>query len=310
MAGSVVVIGNFDGVHRGHRALLGHARARAAVLGGAGGPLPVIAVTLWPHPMTVFAPDRVPRLLTSLDDRIELLKRNGAAQVRVVQFSGEVAAWSPSHFVERIIDPLDPRLVVVGANFTFGRGAAGDARVLAGLGAGRFETTALDLVGAGGTGISSSRVRKALAAGDVTTAAEHLGRWFSLSGVVVVGDQRGRALGFPTANLPIPAELATPGDGVYAGWLHLVDDPGTGALPAAVSVGTNPTFDGIERRVESHALGRTDLELYGTRIRVEFVRQLRGQMRFDGADELVVQMRHDVAETSGLLADSANAPTT
>ncbi|WP_314905839.1 bifunctional riboflavin kinase/FAD synthetase [Propionibacterium acidifaciens] len=306
MAGSVVVIGNFDGVHRGHRALLDRARARAAALGVDGVPLPVVAVTLWPHPMTVFAPDRVPRLLTSLDDRIELLKRCGASQVRVVQFNGEVAAWPPARFVERIIDPLDPRLVIVGTNFTFGRGAAGTARTLAELGAGRFETTALDLVGVGGVDTSSSRIRKALAAGEVTGAAEHLGRWFSLSGVVVVGDQRGRMLGFPTANLPIPAELATPGDGVYAGWLRRLDEPGAEAMPAAVSVGTNPTFDGIERRVESYVLDRTDLELYGAKVRVEFVRSLRGQLRFGGAEGLVVQMRRDVAETRRLLADPAN----
>ncbi|RLP11066.1 bifunctional riboflavin kinase/FAD synthetase [Propionibacterium australiense] len=308
MAGSVVVIGTFDGVHRGHQALLEHARERAAALGGAA-PLPVIAVTLWPHPMTVFASDRVPRLLTTLEDRIELLKRYGAAQVRVVQFNGEVAAWSPARFVGRIIDPLDPRLVIVGANFTFGKGAAGDPRTLAELGAGRFETTALDLVGVGGVDISSSRIRKALAAGDISGAAERLGRWFSLTGVVVVGDQRGRLLGFPTANLPVPAELATPGDGVYAGWVRRADEPDAEVMPAAISVGTNPTFDGVERRVESYVLDHTDLELYGARIRVEFVKQLRGQMRFSGVDELVVQMRHDVAQTRQLLADSANAPT-
>lgn len=308
MAGSVVVIGTFDGVHRGHQALLEHARAQAAALGGAV-PLPVVAVTLWPHPMTVFAPDRVPRLLTALDDRIGLLKRYGATQVRVVQFNGEVAAWSPAHFVQRIIDPLDPRLVIVGTNFTFGRGAAGDPRTLAELGAGRFETAALELVGVGGVDISSSRIRTALADGDVTGAAGHLGRWFSLTGVVVVGDQRGRMLGFPTANLPIPAELATPGDGVYAGWLHRLDEPGAEILPAAISVGTNPTFDGVERRVESHVLDRTDLELYGTRIRVEFVTQLRGQMRFGGAEELVAQMRRDVDQTRRLLSDSSHAPT-
>ncbi|MBE6478508.1 MAG: bifunctional riboflavin kinase/FAD synthetase [Propionibacteriaceae bacterium] len=308
MAGSVVVIGTFDGVHRGHQALLEHARARAAALGGAT-PLPVIAVTLWPHPMTVFAPDRVPRLLTTLDDRIELLKRYGATQVRVVQFNGEVAAWSPTRFVRRIIDPLDPRLVIVGTNFTFGKGAAGNPRTLAELGAGRYETSALELVGVGGVDISSSRIRTALADGDVTGAAQHLGRWFSLTGVVVVGDQRGRRLGFPTANLPVPAELATPGDGVYAGWLRRLDEPGAGIWPAAVSVGTNPTFDGVERRVESYVLDRTDLELYGARIRVEFVTQLRGQLRFNGAGELVAQMRRDVEQTRRLLSDSSNAPT-
>lgn len=308
MTRSVVVIGNFDGVHRGHQALLVRARQEAAALGGADAPLPVVAVTLWPHPMTVFAADRVPRLLTTLDDRIDLLRRYGATQVRVVQFNGEVAAWPPARFVERVLDPLEPELVVVGSNFTFGRGAAGDARTLADLGTGRFRTVALDLVGVDGLDISSSRIRRALAAGDVTAAAARLGRWFSLTGVVVVGDQRGRLLGFPTANLPIPAELSTPGDGVYAGWLHRLDEPAVGPMPAAISVGTNPTFDGIERRVESYVLDRTDLDLYGKKIRVEFVRQLRGQLRFNGPDELVTQMRQDVEGTRSLLAEPENAP--
>lgn len=308
MTQSIVVIGNFDGVHCGHQSLLDRANELAAELAHGDDPLPVIAVTLWPHPMTVFAPDRQPRLLTTLDDRIDLLKRYGADQVRVVQFNGEVAAWAPSYFVDTIIRPLDPAAVIVGENFTFGKGASGTVDTLKQLADDQFIVEGLSLVSVGEKESSSSHIRKSLAAGDVSSAAKHLGRWFRLSGVVMMGDQRGRTLGFPTANLPISSDLATPGDGVYAGWLTVLDRPDAQPMASAISVGTNPTFAGIERRVETYVLDRTDLELYGVRIAIDFVKQLRGQMRFSSADELVAQMHHDVDETRQLLSDSSLLP--
>lgn len=297
----VVVIGNFDGVHQGHRRLLRLARERARELGDNGHDLPVIALTLWPHPMTIFAADRAPRLLTTLDDRLALLKLYGADEVRVIQFNREVASWSPEHFVDTMVRPLDPAVVIVGANFTFGKGARGTGETLRELSGGDFEVENLGLVSVGGRKTSSSFIRRTLAAGDVATAGHHLGRLFRVGGVVMVGDQRGHTLGFPTANLAIDSALATPGDGVYAGWLTLLDDPDVEPMEAAISVGTNPTFDGVERRVESNVIDRTGLRLYGRRIAVDFVEHLRGMLRFHDVDELITQMHTDVARTREIL---------
>ncbi len=303
MTRSVVAIGNFDGVHTGHQKLLATAVERAAELGADGRPLPVIVVTFWPHPMSVVAPpDRMPQLLTTLADRIDLLRRYGADQVRVVQFTKEVAGWSPEQFIETILSPLEPALVVVGRNFTFGHRATGTPQTMRQVGEGRFAVEVLDLTSVDSEQTCSTLVRNALKKGDVATAARHLGRPFRVRGVVIMGDQRGRKLGYPTANMPVAAEMAVPADGVYAGWLRRLDEPDAPRLPAAISVGTNPTFDGIERRVESYVLDRTDLDLYGVEVAVEFVHHLRGQVRFASVDELVAQMATDVADTRRLLA--------
>ena len=301
MRRSVVAIGNFDGVHTGHQQLLRTAVEHAQELGTEREPLQVIVVTFWPHPMSVVAPGHQPLLLTSLSDRIDLLRRYGADEVRVVQFTRDVAAWSPQKFVDTILGPLDPAVVVVGENFTFGNRAAGTPQMMREFGKGRFDVDIIHLVSIDSERTCSSFVRSALATGDVAAAARHLGRLFRLSGVVVVGDQRGRELGFPTANLPVAADLATPADGVYAGWLRRLDQPSAIRMPAAISVGTNPTFDGVERRVESYVLDRTDLELYGINIAVEFVEHLRGQVRFGSIDELSEQMNKDVAATRVVL---------
>lgn len=301
MRRSVVAIGNFDGVHTGHQQLLRTAVEHAQELGTEREPLQVIVVTFWPHPMSVVAPGHQPLLLTSLSDRIDLLRRYGADEVRVVQFTRDVAAWSPQKFVDTILGPLDPAVVVVGENFTFGNRAAGTPQMMREFGKGRFDVDIIHLVSIDSERTCSSFVRSALATGDVAAAARHLGRLFRLSGVVVVGDQRGRELGFPTANLPVAADLATPADGVYAGWLRRLDQPSAIRMPAAISVGTNPTFDGVERRVESYVLDRTDLELYGINIAVEFVEHLRGQVRFGSIDELIEQMNKDVAATRVVL---------
>ena len=305
MGSSVIAIGNFDGVHPGHREVLAEAKRRHREL-------PLVVVTFWPHPVSVLRPDSAPKLLTSLDARIEYLTEAGADRVRVIDFTPEFASWPAAKFVEEILMPLDPELVVVGENFRFGHSAAGSVTTLAELADGRFEVEALPLVRFRDEDTCSTRIREALAVGDVVHAAEHLGRAFCFRGVVAHGDQRGRELGFPTANLPVPAALAFPADGVYAGWVTRRDgldahgeslEPGQSAQrwPAAISVGTNPTFDGATRRVESYVLDRDDLELYGAPISVEFVARIRGQVKFDGVAALIEQMRDDVGRCRGLL---------
>ncbi len=291
---TVVAIGNFDGVHSGHRRVL--AEARAARPG-----LPVVAVTFWPHPMVVLRPDAAPELLCDLPERIELLRAAGADEVRVVEFTRRIAEWSPQEFVERVLRPLHPSAIVVGENFRFGHKAAGTVDTLRELGAGVFEVKALPLV-SDASAYSSSRIRRALDDGDVEGAAEILGRPFRYTGIVVMGDQRGRTLGYPTANLTVPETHACPADGVYAGWLICLDKPGAEPMPAAISVGTNPTFDGVERRVETYVLDRTDLELYGCRIGVDFVTRLRGQVKFSALDDLIVQMEADVVDARQVLS--------
>lgn len=290
---SVVAIGNFDGVHRGHQAVLQHARA--------GGLQRLIVVTFWPHPVSVLRPDRAPQLLSDLQTRLELLRQAGADEVRVIHFNESVSRQSPEEFVETFLVPLEPSRVVVGKNFRFGHRAAGDVETLRRLGEGRFEVESLELSAIGGETICSTAIREALAAGDVATAGQHLGRPFQFRGVVVMGDQRGREMGFPTANLIVGNGSAVPADGVYAGWLTRVDIPGGAPMPAAISVGSNPTFDGTERRVESHVLDRDDLSLYGTEITVDFVEHLRGQVRFEGVEALIEQMAADVEATRRVL---------
>lgn len=280
---TVVAIGNFDGVHLGHQRVLSEANESHEA--------PLVVITFWPHPMSVLRPDKAPKLLGDLTTRIELLKAAGAHEVRVVQFTEAVSQLSPEEFVDRFVLPLDPVRVVVGENFRFGRRAAGDVAELARLGQGRFEVVPLALESVNDMVTCSSLIRTALADGSVAEAAQHLGRPFQVRGVVVMGDQRGRELGYPTANLPVPDDMAVPADGVYAGWLTATDGV---RLPAAVSVGSNPTFDGVDRRVESHVLDRTDLELYGEEIIVDFVDRLRGQVKFDGIEDLVDQMHRDV----------------
>ncbi|WP_232677719.1 bifunctional riboflavin kinase/FAD synthetase [Nocardioides sp. R-C-SC26] len=296
LARSVVVIGNFDGVHRGHRAVIARARELADEHAA-----PLVAVTFDPHPMAVLRPEHAPSMLTTLEDRGELLGAAGVDQVFALPFDLDVAAWSPQEFVDRVlVQALRADAVVVGANFRFGNRAAGDVAFLTEAGARSgfvAEGVALD----GGPQVwSSTYVRTCLAAGDVAGAAEALGRPVVTRGVVVRGDQRGREIGYPTANVPAAGSSATPADGVYAGRLKRLD---TGEVfPAAISVGTNPTFSGVrERRVESYVLDRVDLDLYGVEVEVEFVERLRGMVAFDGVEALLVQMADDVDRTRTLL---------
>jgi riboflavin kinase/FMN adenylyltransferase len=299
---TVVTVGNFDGVHRGHRLVI--ARARSLAAGG----LSVVAVTFDPHPMRVLLPERAPLRLTTIRQRCELLLAAGVDHVLVLPFDRELASWTPEQFVRRVlVGALSAQAVVVGENFRFGAKAAGTTATLDELGAQHdFETHALALAGAAHPW-SSSLVRQALAEGDVAEASRALGRDHAVRGVVVEGDKRGRALGFPTANVPTDGVTAVPLDGVYAGWLRRLDEPSTVALPAAISVGTNPTFDGVEHRVESYVLDRTDLELYGVTVEVRFVERLRGQERYDSVDELVAQMHLDVDKARVILEAAAES---
>jgi riboflavin kinase/FMN adenylyltransferase len=299
---TVLVIGNFDGVHLGHR----HVVRRARELADADG-LPVVAVTFDPHPIAVLRPEHAPLALTDIHRRCRLLAEAGVDDVFVVQFSREVASWSPEEFVDRVlVDALHAAVVVVGANFRFGAKAAGDVATLTEAGRTkdfRVDGIALD----GGPQVwSSTYVRTCLGGGDVEGAAEALGRPFSVVGRVARGERRGRELGYPTANVPTQG-LAAPADGVYAGWLTVLDEsgdvgPDSEPLPAAISVGSNPTFDGErERRVEAYVLDSTDLELYDELVEVSFTARIRGMVKFDGVEKLVETMAEDVSRTRELL---------
>jgi riboflavin kinase/FMN adenylyltransferase len=288
---TVVTIGNFDGVHLGHQHVIRRAREVADELGVRD----VVAVTFDPHPIAVLRPEHAPPTLTTIETRVRLLEEAGADDVLVIPFSREIADWSPERFIDEIVvEALHAKAVVVGANFRFGHRAAGDVATLREAGEERdFRTVGIALDG-GPQVWSSTYVRNCLAAGDVEGAAEALGRPFTVRGEVVRGDERGRDLGYPTANVPTTGVHAAPADGVYAGWLRRLDEDGD-LLPAAISVGTNPTFEGDrERRVESYVLDRDDLELYDVPVEVSFVARLRGMKRFDSVDELVETMADDV----------------
>jgi riboflavin kinase/FMN adenylyltransferase len=293
---TVVVIGNFDGVHLGHQ----HVLARAREIGHERG-LPVVAVTFDPHPMAVLRPEHAPTQLTTVERRAELLAEAGADHVLALPFDRDMASWSPEAFMESVlVDTVHAAAVVVGANFRFGSKAVGDVATLQGYGADHgFDAEGIPLDG-GPMVWSSTYVRTCLAAGDVAGAAEALGHPYAVRGVVVEGDRRGRGLGFPTANVPTDGMTTAPADGIYAGWLRRLD---TGErYPAAISVGTNPTFDGVrQRRVESYVLDRTDLELYGVEVEVSFVDRLRGMVAFASVDGLVGQMQDDVQRARVLL---------
>lgn len=294
---TVVTIGNFDGCHLGHQ----HVVRRACEVGAERGGLTVVAVTFDPHPMAVLRPEHAPTSLSSIEQRAELLHAAGADGVLVIPFDRAIAAWTPEEFIDRIVvDTLHASAVVVGANFRFGNRAAGDVATLREAGETRdFSAEGIELDG-GPQVWSSTYVRTCLAAGDVTGAAQALGRPFTIRGVVVRGDQRGRELGFPTANVPTNDEIAVPADGVYAGWLRRLDTDEE--FPAAISVGTNPTFDGErERRVESYVLDRTDLDLYGVEVEVAFVERIRGMVKFEGIEKLVETMDGDVVRTREIL---------
>ncbi|MGC5626775.1 bifunctional riboflavin kinase/FAD synthetase [Georgenia sp. Z1344] len=303
----VLTVGVFDGVHRGHRALLAATVAEAERRG-----LPAVALTFDPHPAQVHRPEDDLVLVANAADRIARLSALGLDGVLVQHYDLDFASAGPEEFVtEYLRRDLDVACLVVGEDVRFGKDNAGDAEVLRelsdrlGMGLVLVAEVACDLTG---RRWSSTWIRQSLAEGDVHQAARILGRPHRLRGVVVRGFRRGRELGYPTANLA-PDDLGVvPADGVYAGWLLPgpfespgAADAGATRLPAAISVGTNPTFDGTERTVEAHVLGRTDLDLYDEEVVVEFVAHLRPMVAFDGIEPLLVQMRADVEDAAGIL---------
>jgi riboflavin kinase/FMN adenylyltransferase len=265
-----VAIGSFDGVHRGHRRVLDTA-------GSAG--LPTTVVTFWPHPRLVLG-NRV-ELLATLERRLELLEEAGVDEALVVEFTPELAQRTPEEFADSLLRRIDARIIAVGETFRFGRGAAGDAELLARLG---FDVRVVPTL----EGVSSTAVRALLGEGDVAGAAELLGRPAEVEGTVVLGDQRGGTLGYPTANLAVPPDLLVPAYGIYAG----------AALGhrAAVSIGVNPHYGGHERRVEPHILD-FEGDLYGQRLVVELWRRLRDERAFASEGDLVAQIAEDVQQT-------------
>ncbi len=302
---TVVTIGNFDGVHVGHV----HVVARAIEVAAAHGGLPVVAVTFDPHPMSVIAPDHAPTMLVSLDERLRLLDEAGVGVVLVLPFTEDLAKVSATDFVTDILfDRLHAAAVVVGENFRFGHRATGNIKLLRELAADHgVDVHGLSLDGAGDVVWSSTYVRGRLADGDVEAAANALGRPFSVRGEVVKGHQRGRELlGYPTANVPVRSTAtAVPADGVYAGWLRRLDAASEGYQPAAISVGTNPTFDGLERTVEAYVLDRDDLELYGVPVEIVFAERLRSMEKYEDIEALIRQMDTDVDRTRELLTSKA-----
>jgi riboflavin kinase/FMN adenylyltransferase len=298
-AGSAVTIGAYDGVHRGHQAVLGELRRRADERG-----LPTVVLTFDRHPASVVRPESAPRLLTDLDQKLEVLASTGNVDwAVVVTFDVARAAQHPDDFVRTLlVGSLGARLVVVGEDFHFGRGRMGNVALLRRLGDDLgFDVEGMGLVdGPAGLGpVSSTAVRGHVAAGHLDAAADLLGRPYEVRGVVVGGDRRGRELGYPTAKIEVPPWVLLPGDGIYAGW-HVRGDGSPN--PAAISVGHRPTLhDDADPVLETHLVD-FDGDLYDEPAAVRFVRRLRGEERFDSVDALTAQMALDVEGTRRALS--------
>lgn len=320
---SVITLGNFDGVHKGHQAVLAGVVREAGARGAAS-----VAVTFDPHPIQVLHPERAPALITGVDQRLDLLAHTGIDATLVVEFTRGFAQLTPEDFVRQyFVDPFGAAALVVGRDTRFGVRNSGDFATLTELGQRLgFDVLATEEVGGpvsdaaedgdtpdGGAGgsrptraWSSTYVRHVLDSGDVDLAAEILGRAHAVRGVVVHGKHRGRDLGFPTANLASDSVSGlVPGSGVYAGWLvrhDLPENDPESRLPAAISVGLNPTFDDVlVRTVEAYVLDRTDLDLYGETVSVQFEQRLRGNVAFESIEALIDQMSRDVDAARDLL---------
>lgn len=297
---SAVTVGKFDGVHIGHRRIIEQLRAIADAEG-----LETVVVTFDRNPLEVVRPDRAPLPLTTNDHRVELLREAGVDRVVVIPFTKEVAAVPAEEFAQRVLlDGLGARVLLVGDDFRFGARGAGDAALLRDLGAptGVRVESIDDICFADGRRVSSTWIREALALGRVREATDMLGRRHRLRSTVVRGFQRGRGLGYPTANLGAPVEGFIPADGVYAAWA----DVDAGRFMAAVSIGNNPTFEGVPQRTVEAYLLDVDLDLYDRPISLELVDFVRPMHRFESLDELIAQMGRDVDTTRELLgADAA-----
>lgn len=296
---SVVTIGSYDGVHRGHQLIIGRAVDRARELG-----VPAVVVTFDPHPSEVVRPGSHPPLLAPHHRRAELISGLGVDAVLVLPFTAEFSQLSAADFVVKVlVDKLHAKLVVEGPNFRFGHRAAGNVDFLKELGGTYdYDVEVIDLYvtgeAGGGLPFSSTLTRRLVAEGDVAGAMEILGRPHRVEGEVVRGAQRGRELGYPTANVETVPHTAIPADGVYAGWLNV----GGEAMPAAISVGTNVQFDATERTVEAYAIDRVGLDLYGLHVGVDFLAYLRGMEKFDSIEALLECMADDVERARALVA--------
>jgi riboflavin kinase/FMN adenylyltransferase len=297
---SVVTIGNFDGVHRGHQEVL-----RRLVEAGRERGCSSVAISFDPHPSQVHRPSEAPPLIMGLEDRVELLAETGIDALLMVEYTLGFAEHTAEEFVrEYIVEALGAKAVVIGHDVRFGKGNDGDYNTMRELG----DTYGFDVLGVDDFGddrrCSSTWIREELTNGDVRNANEILGRPHRMRGEVVHGAARGRELGFPTANLSTASAGIIPADGVYAGWL--IDQAGT-RWPAAISVGSNPTFEGVSRQVEAHVIDRpeegvADFNLYGQQVVVEFVARLRPMVAYRGIEALIEQMREDVDKTRAVLA--------
>jgi riboflavin kinase/FMN adenylyltransferase len=288
-----VAIGVFDGVHRGHRYLIGRLVERGRQEG-----LATMVVTFHPHPRLVVQPQSALTYLCGLEERIELLRELGVGSVAILSFTSELAQLSAREFVALLVDELRMKLLVVGSDFALGRGREGDARALAGIGREMgFAVEEVALLEAGGDKVGSSAVRLALARGDMETVASLLGRLFSLRGPVVRGAERGKSLGFPTANIAFGLDRALPAFGVYVTRAYLVD----GAYPAVTNIGLRPTFSEDKPTVETYILG-FEGELHGQELRIELLHRLRGEMRFPNMDALKEQIEKDIAAARAYLS--------
>ncbi len=302
--GCAVTIGAYDGVHLGHRAVINQVRKFAADAG-----LSTTVVTFDRHPAMVVRPESAPKLLCDLDQKLELLAETGVERAVVLRFDADRAAEPAATFVnEVLVDALDARLVVVGSDFHFGAGRTGDVALLRELGGTLgFGVIGMDLVDADGEPVactdrprvSSTGIRRSLTTGDLAAANEWLGRAHEVRGVVAHGDERGRTLGFPTANVSVPGEILLPADGIYAGYFERADGS---VHVAAMSLGRRPTFyqQSHASLLESYLLDFAG-DLYGEHVKVRFVKRLRGEKRFASEDALVAQMRQDVAATRSAL---------
>nr|WP_209067511.1 bifunctional riboflavin kinase/FAD synthetase [Arthrobacter pigmenti] len=312
---SVLTIGNFDGVHRGHQVVLEQLVSAASERNAAA-----VVISFDPHPAQVHRPDSAPELIMGLQDRTETLGDTGIDALLMMHYTLELAALTPEEFVRSVlVEGLRAKAVVIGHDVRFGRANSGDLSTMQSLGEQLgFDVIVIDDYGsslrtsttaAGERRCSSTWVREALEAGDVSTATRILGRPHRMRGEVVHGAARGRALGFPTANLASASTGYVPADGVYAGWLI---DSSQVRWPAAISVGSNPTFDGLSRQVEAHVIDRPleeidVFDLYGQTVVVEFVRRLRGMVAYRGPEALVEQMRLDVDQTRKVLSTEQRA---
>lgn len=300
---SVVTMGVFDGVHLGHRELMRVTRKIAAQSG-----LLSVVLTMSPNPAEIIMRGVPPTRLSTLAYRAELIESTGVDALAVLNFNDQVAHLTPEQFVSQVLsDTLHAAHVVVGANFRFGRKALGDVKELERLGERfGFDVTVIDLIDSNDRNrevpTSSTYIRELIENGDVTSAARYLARPHRVEGPVVSGDARGRELGFPTANIDYGELAAVPGDGVYVGRI-IVDPHGENREihPAAISVGTNPTFDGAERRVEAFAFDESELDLYGKECAVEFVERLRDQVKYDKVEDLTAEVARDIQRSREIL---------